>query len=156
MWTGAAGSWLVLQLRGWWQTKQGLPCRRPALQQMINIKHQISLVPLSTEFGPWDSEGKQCLPAGPAHEKGTWLPPEVSWPKMPSSRFHTTSCSSDLAHSFESLSHMGTDGARICSVNTLGASRFQPPPGGVGRSLRAGEWQLAHQHAEMETFLQLS
>ena len=155
MWTGAPGSWSVLQLQGWWQTKQRLPCRRPALQKMINIKHQIWLIPLLTQFSPWDFEGKRCLPAGPAHEKGTWQWPTVLLPKMPSSWFHTTSCSSDLvsAHSFESLSHTGTDRSRIHSVNALGALPFQLLPSGVGRSLRASEWQLAHQHTEMETFL---
>lgn len=161
MWTAAAGSWLVLQVPGWWQTKQRLLCPPcyPVLQKMINIKHQISLTPLLTEFSPWDFEGKQHLPSRASQHmekatcEDTWELPKVSWPKMHLSWLHTTSHSSDpvRAHSSESLSHTGTDRSRIHSVKALGALPFQPPPGGVGRSLGASEWQLAHQRAEMES-----
>lgn len=155
--TGSAGGWLVLQLQGWWQTKQRLMCPslHAVLQKMVNIKHRISPMPLLAEFSPRYIEGKHCLPAGPAHEEGTWRPPKVSLPKTPSSWFYTAFCFSDLAsaHSFEPRAYTGTPACGIHSVHALAALPFQPLPGGIGKSLRACEWQLAHQHAEMEISL---
>ena len=80
------------------------PCWRwPALQKMTKVKHQISPMSLLTMCSPWDFEGKQCLPAGPACERGTWQPPTMSLPKMPSSWFCSTSCSPDLVSAHSSI-----------------------------------------------------
>lgn len=152
MWTGAAGSWTVLQLQGCWQTEQDCSAHHSvlhSLQKMVNIKHQISVIPLLIEVSPWHLEGEHMRGTW-----GTWQPPKVLLSKMPSSWFHTTSCSSDLAsaHSSESLCHTGADGSRIHSVNALGALPSQPLPGGVGRGLRAREWQPAHQNSDGNSF----
>lgn len=157
-WTGAAGGWSVLQLRGWWQTKQRLLCPslRAALQKTSTAKDDYHHTPDLTNTAH-DSLVHGTRKASSVCQQGR----QMKMAHGSHLRYHCQRCPHlDFYHLLLFWPCKCTllwipfpHRSRIHSVNALGALPFQPLPGGVRRSLRACEWQLAHQHAEVETSL---
>lgn len=146
--TGSAGGWLVLQLHSWWQTKQRLPWHH----SILSCRRWLTSNTRSHQYHFWQSLVHGTLKASTVCQQCQHMKKDhdshlrCHCQRCPHLDFIPPSAFLTLrVHT--SLNHVHTRGHLHAPLP------FQPLPGGTGKSLRACEWQLAHQHAEMQTYL---